>query len=131
MHFDPIIMSFVIISLLITILLLLVIRSRHYAMAGRELDYLIRQDDFEYILIDIRKNRDYMKGHIPNALNVPYPDAQGFLPTENMFEKIYIYGENLRQARSVARQMGITGYFNVSYFGAFRKWKGPVEKENE
>ncbi len=113
------------------IMILSVVRIRHRILAGRELLYLTGQDSFEYILIDIRGVQDYEEGHIPNALNVPFPECMDYFPTDNMFEKIYIYGKSRYQAQLVARKMGITGYFNVSYFGAFRQWKGPVEKEEQ
>lgn len=129
MHLDPIYIAFTAVFLLLLIVLPLVMRIRHRVLAGRELIYLLGQYHFEYILIDIRRNQDFIKGHIPNALNVPYPDCLNYLPTENMFEKIYIYGNTRRQARNTAKTLGITGYFNVSYFGAFRSWRGPVVKE--
>ena len=90
--------------------------------------YLTGQDQFKYILIDIRESCDYEKGHIPTAMNVPYPGCLEYLPTENMFEKIYIYGISRRRSRIVANRLDTTGYFNVSYFGAFRSWRGSVEK---
>ncbi len=127
MHLNPVYPITALI--LMAIIIILIVRIRHRILAGRELLYLTGQDSFEYILIDVRKTLEYKKGHIPNAMNVPFPGCMEYLPTENMFEKIYIYGESRYQARLVARKMGITGYFNVSYFGAFKQWKGPVEKE--
>jgi len=112
-------------------LILLVTRIRHRVLVERELMYLIGQDSFEYILIDIRGSQDYERAHIPSAFNVPYPNCLEYLPTENMFKKIYIYGRNRYQSRVTAKKMSITGYFNVSWFGAFREWKGPVEMENK
>ncbi|RKX75616.1 MAG: hypothetical protein DRP70_07925 [Spirochaetes bacterium] len=129
MHLNPVYPITVLI--LLVIIIISVVRIRHRVLAGRELLYLTGQDSFEYILIDVRRTRDYKKGHIPNALNVPFPGCMECLPTENMFEKIYIYGKSRHQARLVARKLGNTGYFNVSYFGAFRQWKGPEEEEEQ
>jgi len=131
MHLNPVYIGTVTTLILMLIIFMITGRIRHGILAGRELTYLLGQDSFEYILIDIRKNRDFEKGHIPGAANVPYPDCLKYLPTENMFEKIYIYGKSRYRAREVAKNLNKTGYFNVSYFGAFRAWKGPVEKDGE
>lgn len=129
MHLNPVYPGMITVLILLVLFILFVIRIRHRVLAGRELLYLTGQDSFEYILIDVRKTRDFERGHIPNAINVPFPGCMEYLPTENMFEKIYIYGTSRHQARLVALKLGNTGYFNVSYFGAFRQWKGPVIKE--
>ncbi len=128
MPFDPINAGVVSISILLVIILLLVSRIRHRILTGRELLYLLDQDQYEYILIDIRSKCEFEKGHIRNALNVPLPECPGYLPTENMFEKIYVYGRSRRSARNVAKMLDKTGYFNVTFYGAFCGWKGPVEK---
>ncbi len=131
MHLNLVYPGMITVLILLVFFILSIVRIRHRVLAGRELLYLTGQDSFEFILIDVRKTRDFERGHIPNAMNVPFPGCMEYLPTENMFEKIYIYGTSRHQARLVAIKLGITGYFNVSYFGAFRQWKGPVIKEEQ
>ena len=126
MPFDPIYAGVVTIFLLLLIILLLVSRIRHRILTGREMLHLIGQSQYEYILIDIRSSREYETGHILNAQNVPFPECPGYMPTENMFEKIFVYGQSRRSARIVAKMLDETGYFNVTFYGAFRGWRGPV-----
>ena len=111
MPFDPIYAGVVTIFLLLLIILLLVSRIRHRILTGREMLHLIGQSQYEYIL---------------NAQNVPFPECPGYMPTENMFEKIFVYGQSRRSAQIVAKMLDETGYFNVTFYGAFRGWRGPV-----
>jgi rhodanese-related sulfurtransferase len=114
-------------AVLLIIILLLFYRIRHRLRISREMMYLLSQDQYEYLFIDIRSREEFAKGHIPNALNIPYVECSDLLPTENMFEKIYVYGKTRRKARIIAAVLDTTGYFNVAFFGAFRGWKGPIE----
>lgn len=127
MPFDPVYTGIATVPILILIILLLVTRIRHRFLVRKVLLYLIGQDQYEYILIDIRGSREFNRGHIPNAQNVPFAECPGYLPTENMFEKIIVYGRSRRRARMVAKMLDKTGYFNVSFYGSFRSWNGPVE----
>jgi rhodanese-related sulfurtransferase len=113
--------------LLFTALLIIFRRVQYRVQVGRELHYLIGQKQFDYTIIDIRGGNEFVRGHIPNALNIPYQQCLGYMPTENMFEKIFVYGRNRRSARRAALSLSSTGYFSVKYFGPFRCWKGPVE----
>jgi len=131
MHLNPVSIGIILSLSVLLIIYLPILYFRHRIRRNRELIYLLGQENFEYILIDIRRVEDYEKEHIPGAFNVPYPESLNYLPSENMFERIYVYGQNRCRTREVVREMSDTGYFNVSYVGIFREWKGPVEKEKE
>ncbi len=103
-----------------------VVRLRRKAGTNREITELIGQDQYEYTIIDVRERDDFSRSHMPAAKNIPHNTFDGGLPTENMFEKIFVYGPNGRIARRIARTLDRTGYFNVTCCGAFRGWKGPV-----
>jgi rhodanese-related sulfurtransferase len=128
MPFNPFYTGAATATVLLILTLLIYYRIRHLIRTGRELSYLIGQDQFEYTLIDVGSPEDFARGHIPSARNVPYQECTGFFPTENMFEKIYVYGRNRRKARIVAKMLDTTGYFSVTLYGTFRSWRGPVEK---
>ena len=99
---------------------------RRKVRLDREISGLLSQDQYEYTILDVRRNTDFTKSHVPASRNIPYDEFDGGLPTENMFEKIFVYGPNRRIARKVARTLDRTGYFNVTCYGSFRGWKGPV-----
>lgn len=98
------------------------------------LQQLINQDQYEYFLIDVRSEAEYKKGHIPTALNVPYGKLGSYLPTDNLFTNIVVYGRSPLQSSRAANIMSDAGYFNVTSFGPVFKWRGPVsrkDKEND
>jgi len=95
---------------------------------------LINQDQYEYYLIDVRSEAEYLKGHIPTAINVPYGQLSSFLPTDNLFTNMIVYGRSPNQSFRAATILSDTGYFNVTNFGPLFKWRGPVsrgDKEKE
>ncbi len=95
---------------------------------NRSLQDLIGQDQFEYYLVDVRSEGEFRKGHIPTAVNVPFGKLNTFLPTDNLFINIVVYGRSLRQSAKAAAILGDSGYFNVTSFGPMFKWRGPVSR---
>ncbi len=90
---------------------------------------LIEQDQYEFIILDIRSRTEFESSAIKGALSLPAAEIRDNLPTEKMFEPLYVCGRNWRQARSAARLLDTVGYFNVTCYGGFRGWKGPKESQ--
>ena len=96
-----------------------------------QLNRLISQPDFEFLLIDVRTVEEYEKSHIPNAVNIPYEQLISSLPVENMFLTIIVYGDNRKIPFKAGEFLSEQGYFNVTSFGAISRWKGElVRKES-
>ena len=94
---------------------------------GREVGDLIAQDQCRYMILDVREENEFIQKHIADSLNIPFSRINGCFPTENMFERIIVFGPSRRKARTVSRRLDRNGYFNVTHFGAFRSWRGAVE----
>ena len=90
---------------------------------GDELIELISQNQYEYTVLDVRSREKYLKSHVDTALNVPYPESKNYYPTENMCERIIIYGSNDYVARSTARALSRNGYFNITHLGTYKYWE--------
>ena len=119
-------------SILATVSVMLLIRRiRHRFRTGFRLVELIEQNQYEYIILDVRTTAEYAASRIAGALNLPAGSIADRLPTEKMFEPIYVYGSSWRQARKAAKLLDATGYFNVTCYGAFRGWKGPRDSGHE
>ena len=114
--------------LTIALLSILAARIRRKARTDREIEELLGQEQYEYTILDVRRRADFIRVRLPGSKNIPYDAFDGGLPTENMFEKIFVYGPNRRVARRISRVLGSTGYFNITSCGSFRGWKGPVEE---
>ncbi|MBB6482561.1 rhodanese-like domain-containing protein [Spirochaeta isovalerica] len=93
-----------------------------------QLDRLISQKNFEYLLIDIRSEREYERAHIPTAVSIPYEKLITSLPVENMFLTIIVYGGKGNKPVAAARYLSRSGYFNVTSFGAISRWKGELTR---
>jgi len=89
-----------------------------------QLERLISQNDFEYLLIDIRSKDEFTKSHIPSAVNIPFNELMTSLPVENMFLTIIVYGGSKRISCRAADFLSESGYFNVTSFGSLSRWKG-------
>ena len=113
--------------------LLLIVYHRYRRLRpGRiDLNHLITQDQYEYILIDIRSPVAYRAGHIPTAVNVPAAAVDDYVPSENMFVPIVVYGSTRIAARRAVRTLGEAGYFNVSSHRSWRTWKGPRQTDGD
>ncbi|OQY32387.1 MAG: hypothetical protein B6241_11190 [Spirochaetaceae bacterium 4572_59] len=89
---------------------------------------LIEQDQYEYYLLDVRSENEYRKGHIPTAINVPYGRLSAYLPSENLFSNMVVYGRSPLQSSRASSILSDSGYFNVTNFGPFFKWRGAVNR---
>ncbi|MBI9099974.1 MAG: rhodanese-like domain-containing protein [Spirochaetaceae bacterium] len=91
-----------------------------------QLERLITQQNFDFLLIDVRTEAEYDKAHIPGAVSIPYKKLVTSLPVENMFMTIIVYGGNRKISNKAAEFLGNSGYFNVTSFGALSRWNGKL-----
>ena len=89
---------------------------------------LISQENFEFLLLDIRDKEEFAESHIPRAKNIPYEKLISSLPIENMFLTIIVYGANRKKNRMAAEHLSDMGYFNVTCFGSITRWKGDLTR---
>lgn len=69
-----------------------------------------------YVLADIGTQEEYEKGHLENAVNIPY-EKLGVLVTSLLPQKdqqIYVYGRDKKQSEMAARKLCELGYTNIS-----------------
>lgn len=93
-----------------------------------QLNKLITQKDFEYLLIDLRSEEQYESAHIPTAVSIPFDKLMTSLPVENMFLTIIVYGSNGKISARAAQYLSESGYFNVTSFGSVSRWKGELTR---
>ena len=103
-------------------------KKRNDLSLNENLNKLITQDQFEYYLIDVRSENEYRKGHIPTAINVPYGNLNTYLPSDNLFSNMIVYGRSPLQSSRAAGILENSGYFNVTNFGPFFSWRGEVTR---
>jgi rhodanese-related sulfurtransferase len=90
-------------------------------------------------IVDVRLAKDFAKGHIPGAINLPYDQYATFEGTEPEFpglrkdgyNYVYCYTADCNLAQKAARKFALLGYpvkEVVGGFAAWRDYKYPVER---
>lgn len=77
-----------------------------------------------YIILDVRTQEEYDRGHIENALLIPDYEiaarAESELPDKNQL--ILVYCRSGNRSKSAAAKLAAMGYTNVREFGGIMDW---------
>jgi rhodanese-related sulfurtransferase len=76
------------------------------------------------MILDVRTNKDYERGHIPGAIHVPLSDIGDKIKKLKKDKELVVYCENgNRSIWAIKRLMGM-GYKNLfNLKGGYRAWK--------
>ena len=83
-------------------------------------------DRSKYMLIDVRSPDEYMEGHIPHALNVPYEEFDGYMPRLSRKLTYVLYCDRGATSLILARKMFRAGYDVLSVIGGMNAYRGPL-----
>lgn len=76
------------------------------------------------ILIDLRDEEDYRKGHIRGAKNIPYERWQIEKETwTHRYDTVIFYCERGNQSMYAAKEMNKQGYFAISIAGGYQGYQ--------
>lgn len=76
------------------------------------------------ILIDLRDEKDYEKGHIQGAKNIPYKRWQIEKETwRHLYETVVFYCDRGNQSMYAAREMNKRGYYAISIAGGYQGYE--------
>ena len=80
------------------------------------------------IIIDLRPYKDYIKGHIPSAINIPHTE---FIIEHKKFinpkVKYYLICDEGTVSANVVKLLAAFKYKLISIVDGFDAWDGPVE----
>lgn len=90
-------------------------------------------------IVDVRAEKDYAKGHIPGAINIPYDKWNGFEGKETEFSGLrkdgfnYVYCYELlcNLSQKAAKKFATLGYPSKEMKGGFDSWKShrfPIQR---
>lgn len=99
----------------------------------------IKENSQNITIVDVRARKDFEKGHIPGAINIPYHDHKSFDGDEKEFKGlrkdgynyIYCYEMLCNLGAKAAKKFGSLGYPVKEVVGGFKTWKDddlPIEK---
>ena len=83
-----------------------------------------------HIIVDVRRQDEYRKGHIPGAVLIPN-ESISVAPPEQLPDKdqvILIYCRTGARSKQAAQKLADMGYTNLYEFGGIMNWTGPVVK---
>jgi rhodanese-related sulfurtransferase len=88
-----------------------------------EISHLIAEKA-EVVIIDVRESKDFKKGHVHGALNLPQEkwSTLAGLRRDRM-NIIYCYAQNCHMGAHAAMQFAAKGYSVMEMDGGFESWK--------
>ena len=88
-----------------------------------EITHLIAKKD-DVVIIDVREAKDFKKGHVPGAINLPQ-EKWGTLAglRRDTMNIIYCYAQNCHLGAHAAMQFAAKGYSVMEMDGGFESWK--------
>ena len=89
-----------------------------------ELDHILRSQNTNVVVVDVRDREDYLKGHIPGAVNLPREKWATFagLSTDKL-NILYCYHQTCHLAATAAVDFASNGYPVMEMEGGFDAWK--------
>jgi rhodanese-related sulfurtransferase len=89
-----------------------------------ELSRWIKSREDNLVVVDVREEEDYRKGHIPGAINIPHEkwqNPQGL--SRDKTNVVYCYTQQCHLAANACVQFASAGYPVMELDGGFETWK--------
>ncbi len=89
-----------------------------------ELERMMKSENNDFIVVDVRASEDYEEGHIPGAINLPKEkwDACEGLERDKI-NVLYCYSQVCHLAATAALEFIDKGYAVMELEGGFQTWK--------
>jgi phage shock protein E len=96
-------------------------------LSSERLAEIITAGDPNTYLVDVRTAGEYNAGAIPSAINIPFDEIAGNLPTEDRSARIIVYCRSGNRSAVAADTLAELGFTDVLDFGGVSNWKGELE----
>ena len=92
----------------------------------------IMESQENYIILDVRTEEEFNRGHIPEAVCIPNEvieeKAEEKLPDKEQLLLVYCRSGN--RSKQASRKLAKLGYTKVYEFGGIKDWPGKVVSED-
>lgn len=82
------------------------------------------------VIIDLRDREEYLAGHIPSAVNIPYEDLEEQKASLKRYKLLVFYCDRGHISLMAARDLIKDGYNIKSLYGGIRAYRGRLDKGN-
>ena len=108
------------------------IRQPVYTQISQEEAAKMMEKDDGHIVVDVRRQDEYVSGHIPGAVCIPNESIGETDPPElpDHEQIILIYCRSGRRSKEAAQKLADLGYTRVYEFGGILDWKGDTVTED-
>lgn len=90
----------------------------------------IMDSEEHYVILDVRTQEEYDKGHIKNAVLIPDYEinemAEEMLPDKEQL--ILVYCRSGRRSKIASENLADMGYSNIREFGGIIDWEYEIER---
>lgn len=97
----------------------------YYTISQNEITHYLQKPGT--ILVDLRTPEAFQKGHIPKAINIPYPQLHTKSLSAFSKDIVILYCDRGSQSLLAARDLQKHGITAFSIYGGFLAYRGPVE----
>ena len=80
------------------------------------------------ILIDLRDAEEYIEGHIPKAINIPFEEIKNNYDFLKRFNLVILYCDRGNQSMIEARELVKQGITPIEVCGGMMAYRGPIER---
>ena len=87
---------------------------------------LIEDPPADFLLVDVRTEAEYLSGHIPGAIHLPYDEIAADPPTDDTDALIVLYCQSGVRSGRADRSLRSMGYTRVLDWGGIVDW--PYER---
>ena len=102
-----------------------------YTQIDQETAKVMMDIDDGHVIVDVRRQDEFVTGHIPGAICIPNEDIIDTPPEElpDFDQVILIYCRSGRRSKEAAQKLFDMGYKNVYEFGGIIDWTGEIVTE--
>ena len=106
--------------------------SRSYQQIDAESAAALMEEENDFIILDVRTEKEYNEKHIPNAVNIPNEsigtEEISQLPDKDQL--ILVYCRSGNRSKQASEKLVELGYTNIVEFGGINDWTGETVSGN-
>ncbi|WP_066715408.1 rhodanese-like domain-containing protein [Clostridium sp. Marseille-P299] len=80
------------------------------------------------LIVDVRDQMEYKRGHLEYAINIPYEEIEANLELLYPYETIVLYCDRGNLSLRAARNLAQKGLFTINLAGGLRAYRGNLVK---